>query len=184
MMKNLLIVFTVLAMASVANAALFISVNGVENPPDTQINLLPSEHVVIDVTGDGTTPANPTPWLIVEGPGAVSGGVVTYPGNATTITLYQLGDGSDIVEWLQSEGYNTLQAYYIELIDQAGEPKPLTGKLVDGIDFHCVGLGDVLLSLVSADLGSVYDTQVIHQIPEPITFALLGLGGLFLRRRK
>ena len=31
---------------------------------------------------------------------------------------------------------------------------------------------------------NILDTVTIHQIPEPITMVLLGLGGLFLRRRK
>lgn len=36
------------------------------------------------------------------------------------------------------------------------------------------------VDLVEGDLGDL----VIHQIPEPMTIALLGLGGLFLRRRR
>lgn len=36
------------------------------------------------------------------------------------------------------------------------------------------------LTMEEGDLGDL----VIHQIPEPMTIALLGLGGLFLRRRK
>ncbi|MHC4154714.1 MAG: PEP-CTERM sorting domain-containing protein [Planctomycetota bacterium] len=30
----------------------------------------------------------------------------------------------------------------------------------------------------------MYDQVLIHQIPEPMTVALLGLGGLFLVRRR
>jgi hypothetical protein len=44
--------------------------------------------------------------------------------------------------------------------------------------FHCEGPGDVTLVLVDYETGEVVDTQVIHQIPEPMTVAVLGLGGL------
>lgn len=188
-MKNVLIVFAVLAMASVGNAALLISVDGRINPPDTEIKLEPSQTAVIDITGDGQTPSSPTaaaPWLIVSGPGSVAGGVVTYPGTLTTITLYNEGDGTRTLEdFIQTSGYpGAKQAYYIELVDGTATPPPYTGKLVDEILLHCDAYGDVELTLAWIDLAGVYDTQVIHQIPEPITFALLGLGGLFLRRRK
>jgi hypothetical protein len=61
---------------------------------------------------------------------------------------------------------------------------PLDGKLVDEIIFHCTGGGDTVLTLVTADLQVVEDIQIIHNIPEPMTIALLALGGLLLRRRK
>jgi hypothetical protein len=37
---------------------------------------------------------------------------------------------------------------------------------------------------MNATTGVIEDTLTIHQIPEPTTIALLGLGGLLLRRRK
>ena len=187
-MKNLLIVFTVLATASIANAALLISVGGVENPPDTEINIYPSDVVVIDVTGDGQTLAPLATWLISQGPGTLAGGTMLYPGSLSALYTYVPGSGDgyeDIVLWLESEGYADIQGVsYLEFAHGGDIQPPTTGTLADDIQFHCEDYGEVLLSLLTIDVSGAYDTQVIHQIPEPITFGLLGLGGLFLRRRK
>ncbi len=171
-MKNVLIVFTVLAMASAANAALLISVNGVVNPPDTEVFLRPSEVAIIDIHSDGQTVQGGY-LLAIEGPGVLD---ITEATNSYIPPGYP-----DSV--LDLSGNNTMI-----LLDMAKPivPPPIlpVGKLIDLIKLHCEGLGDVLLTLSSGDTGAIMDTQVIHQIPEPITFALLGLGGLFLRRRK
>ena len=181
MMKNVLIVLTVLAMASVANAAMMISVNGVIDPPDSTITLRPSEIAVIDIHGNGATPPNAF-FLGVSvrnmGLLSVDKAVVLYTGNKAAI--YMEDNPDDVATPLGIDN----PFVHLELTDVSTNPPPLTGLLANLIEFHCTGQpGDVLLKLFDVD-GNLMDSQIIHQIPEPITFALLGLGGLFLRRRK
>jgi hypothetical protein len=63
-------------------------------------------------------------------------------------------------------------------------------KLFDLFTFHCEGPGDVVIQLLGTSTyetwdGGVLSSVTIHQvIQEPMTMGLLGLGGLFLRRRK
>lgn len=54
------------------------------------------------------------------------------------------------------------------------------------IDFECDGEGDVVLKFYdyATSMSVPVGSYTITQIPEPMTIALLGLGGLLLRRRK
>ena len=45
-------------------------------------------------------------------------------------------------------------------------------------------VGSLVISVLSENSGAIEGTFAIDCIPEPVTIALLGLGGLFLRRRK
>ena len=194
-MKKLLILVMVLAMASLASATLSISVNGAINPPDTEINLQPSQHAVIDVTGDGLgEPVAPMEaWLLVQGPGTMTGGVNLYPGDLKAFRQDVNPSARWTLDynWLTSIGYANLGGMaWMNFAAGSQTQPPLIGKLVDEIDFHCEGQGDVLITLVYLEddgegtvTPHVFDTQIIHQIPEPVTVALLGLGGLLLRRR-
>jgi hypothetical protein len=58
------------------------------------------------------------------------------------------------------------------------------GKEFD-LMYHCSGRGDVTIYLWDLlDVETPQDTIIVHQVPEPMTITLLGLGGLLLRRRK
>lgn len=53
------------------------------------------------------------------------------------------------------------------------------------IDLTCTLAGvDVFVFLLHSDGFTVLDTLTIQQVPEPMTIALLGLGGLLLLRRR
>ena len=82
-MKKFIVLLGVLAIASTANAALQISVNGAPEPIDSQIWLLPSEHLVLDVwtTTDIVPGTGEGYWALTAQTtdATISGGVVTPP---------------------------------------------------------------------------------------------------------
>jgi len=182
MFKRLLVLALILGIGLSANAALKISVDGVVDEPDTSITLM------LDIWGDGLTPGPQDALLIAEGPGTINGGVMIYPGFGSIILPESPEEFELMKAWLESiGGFSNVNSISCMIFDDfLIPPAPLNGTLVDGIIFHCEGPGDVVLSLISVDeVGAVtvFDTQVVHQIPEPVTIALLGLGGLLLRRR-
>jgi hypothetical protein len=77
MMKKVLVLLLVFGLASVANATLQISVNGVQNPADSDITLEPSQEVILDIWTDADLPFfGGGPWALVVDTteGAISGG--------------------------------------------------------------------------------------------------------------
>lgn len=67
------------------------------------------------------------------------------------------------------------------LYDPENPPGP--GKWFE-VDFHCTLEGDVYIYLTDGTGYVIEDAILVHQVPEPMAIMLLGLGGLFLRRRK
>jgi hypothetical protein len=170
MMKKVLVLMLVLGIASMATAGLTLTVNG-EAAEDSQILLNPSDYVMIGVNHDGGLPRLIGYVTITEGPGSWTGGYNVYsPPSLTSAYGYYLGPITGMGDvFLLMDADATINEIGI-------------GLLAD-FEFHCDGPGEVLITL-SDNLGQVLDTLIIHQIPEPMTIGLLGLGGLFLRRRK
>jgi hypothetical protein len=171
-MKKLLVLALVLSLATVANAALTLSVSDTE--------LLESETAIISITGDGSqTPGAFFLGVGVGGPGSllIDTATILYTGNASFLAM-ESGLGETLGF---NEPYVNVSLNGVPPVGQ--ENPPLTGLLVDGIVLHCDGVGEVVISLYDGD-GNFLDSKTITQTPEPITVGLLGLGALFLRRRK
>jgi len=187
-MKKLLSLLLVLGLASIANGlatTLQISVNGDKEPLDSEwiIIEVPSGMLTLDIwtTADISAGVNEGYFaltcLIVKG--TITGGVSQFPTEpGLAIMDDAVGNGVPV-----PQGENGVWG----LVSTTGVIPlfPAGSTLFDLINFHCEGAGDAIIRLweVSGD-PILLDTVVIHQIPEPASMLLLGLGGLLLRRRK
>jgi hypothetical protein len=188
-MKKLLVVMLVLAMASVANAALSLWMT-VDGSVVTELTIATGDTVVIALVGDGTAAQGVSIMGIVTegttGSGTLSldSAVITYVGKPSSVmTAFDNGDSFD---WTpDGDGVEFVLTNLPPPGPGVDGPAPLDGILVDSMVFTCTGTGDVILALGDSDFGLLMDSAItIHQVtPEPMTMALLGLGGLFLRRR-
>ena len=213
MMKKLLVLMLVLGITSVANAGMLDLVivskgpgpdTTVPIPPTSSITLLPSEWIDIDVVYH-----NDEGWYLfgmsgtIEMTGQGTGEFViddlTWPEGIWDFAAA----GETYMSGMEIEGDGDAGLW----TSAKGDGLPADGStegviVVDHILFHCTGLGDVIIQLVLNDVwppaetweydinvGELFEPGIsaaltIHQIPEPMTVALLGLGGLFLLRRR
>lgn len=187
-MKKVLAFVLVLGMASVANAALTLQVSqsGPDGPYDvpqpTEIKLMPTEVIWIGIHSDTSG---------TGGPGMYSA-FVSIRDEYGYYDYYQaLGNwtGGHVINIppaipTASVDFATYAAYNsVYVVNDSTDQYAYAGIGIGvALEFHCNGIGDVIVS-VSGDDGS-YDEILIHQIPEPMTMALLGLGGLGLLRRR
>jgi len=196
-MKKMIVIFAILAMAGVASATsqldLWItSLNGAPIDPVKEITILESDVINFDIVLTGT-PADGTLFSLDADVTA------TGPG---TLDWSQLTEGDN--GWVSGYTLNTAIAggvWLIRVNDAGGNPADPELLVLDHFLLHCDGLGDVFINLSENGSGGGTMTVdemfqpidapplygpglIVHQIPEPMTIALLGLGGLFLLRRR
>jgi len=172
MMKKVVLTL-VLSLAVVANAGLYITVDlgdGIlVDPADSTITITPSTIIKVGIYDDGQAQNGFLALGIADGPASLSVSNMVVSEGVSAM----LADDSAQAKRL---GLQDQQFVSMDVASPAG------GMLISEVDFHCDGPWDVTIAVVDAD-GYIVDTQVIHQVPEPATLALMGIGGLLLRRR-
>jgi hypothetical protein len=176
MLKKVILVFvSVLSMASLANAGITISVDGQANPGS--ITISPSDTRTIGIVN--TVDADRQDFLMYldfvadDSLYSLSGAALGAGAGDFPTTLL----GPDSIAGPAKE-YTINQAWAVGT-------DPVSGTVMT-VNLHCDATGDITVQLWDDRVGydAPVDQLVIHQVvPEPMTLALLGLGGLLLRRK-
>ena len=204
-MKKLMILMLVLGLASTANAVLvpgmsLMVAEGTDpcvapaqgdyyDPVDTELVLYPSDYLWIGVhnsiAGEPGAPQKGDFYLFFDATIPPVDG--EWTGAWTTYEPPLAGPVPDNEYWGLIDYYDdgTLIAdmWYLQLAD--GQPDTYNGiGVLDAKEFHCTGPESDVVVYIADENGEIFDSILIHQLPEPMTITLLGLGGLFLRLRK
>jgi len=200
MMKKLLVLLLVFGITSIANAGVIdlqiVSLNGEPIDPVKEITIGQSEWIDIDIIYTAPVGTNLTQLfseVVAAGPGTLDLSEITIPPGVWDLDpLYSPG----ITEVVAGSDYVLEYAYGMAGSGVIGTGAPAIA--IDHILLHCDSIeGDVYVTIVdhigAGGIGSFESTFTfpeygpgvhVTQIPEPMTIALLGLGGLFLLRRR
>lgn len=182
-MKKLLILMLVLGLASVANASLIFTIDGVEQPPEITLDVSEAVSLDLHLTAGENMLGYDIQYILSNNQAElITTGAYGYPAMTLPAPFDLLG----------YVAYSDPQNVRITASQFLGLPLEGPADLMLDMVLHCLEPTDVVLTvevmgttdLNGEPLTGVIHTLTIHQIPEPATVLLLGLGGLLLRRRK
>jgi len=199
-MKKFLLLMLVLGLATSAQAGLIFTVDGIAQPDEIGVPgdqwypILPSDIIELDleISAGSNTAGYKLDYVLTNAQARfiTDGASGQYPDLPvmTDIEFPAVFDGKGKVT------NNLPQLVTITAGQVISDPVEGPAVLMKELYVHCLDSTTVILEIISQgtyvdgvfiEPGTLMHTLTIHQIPEPMTIALLGLGGLFaLRKRK
>ena len=166
-MKKLLVLMLVLGLASAASAGLAVGQVAASDPAGIPVG----ETGVVNIASDDAEPY--AAWIEIA-----DQSIADYAVEPEFTEAGNPNGNSTVTFW---EGYD---GWYDILVASTDPMVPLVAG--DQIVVTLLGIaeGTTQLNLYAGDGATLLGSTDVVVIPEPMTIALLGLGGLFLRRRR